>query len=97
VLADPESGHQREITTTPTLRRRFAAEAAAHRDEVATALRGAGAGHLRLRTDRDWIADVVRFVVARKRGWSGGATAQAPGLAAPTVSGTGVPPARGSG
>ncbi|MHC1557538.1 DUF58 domain-containing protein [Actinomycetospora sp. C-140] len=74
VLADPESGHRREITTTPTLRRRFAAEAAAHRERVATALRGAGAGHLVLRTDRDWIADVVRFAVARKRGWSGGAT-----------------------
>jgi len=72
VLADPESGHQREVTTTPTLRRRFAAEAGAHRERVATELRRAGAGHLRLRTDRDWIADVVRFVVARKRGWSGG-------------------------
>jgi uncharacterized protein (DUF58 family) len=74
VLADPESGHSREVTTTPTLRRRFAAEAAAHRDRVATAVRAAGAGHLRLRTDRDWIADVVRFVVARKRGWSGQGT-----------------------
>jgi uncharacterized protein (DUF58 family) len=74
VLADPESGHTREVTTTPTLRRRFAAEAAAHRDRVSGALRGAGAGHLRLRTDRDWIADVVRFVVARKRGWSGQGT-----------------------
>jgi uncharacterized protein (DUF58 family) len=71
VLADPESGNVREVTTTPTLRRRFAAEAAAHQERVATALRAAGAGHLRLRTDRDWIADVVRFVVARKRGWSG--------------------------
>ena len=82
VLADPESGHTREVTTTPTLRRRFAAEAAAHRDRVAAALRGAGAGHLRLRTDRDWIADVVRFVVARKRGWSGqgGAGSRGPAL-----------------
>lgn len=74
VLADPESGRQREVTTTPTLRRRFAAEAAAHRERVATTLRGAGAAHLTLRTDRDWIADVVRFAVGRKRGWSGGAS-----------------------
>ncbi|MFC5138801.1 DUF58 domain-containing protein [Actinomycetospora rhizophila] len=74
VLADPETGRHREVTTTPTLRRRFAAEAAAHRGRVAAALRGCGAGHLVLRTDRDWIADVVRFAVARKRGWSGGAT-----------------------
>ncbi|HEY2223550.1 DUF58 domain-containing protein [Actinomycetospora sp.] len=82
VLADPESGHTREVTTTPTLRRRFAAEAAAHRDRVAAALRGAGAGHLRLRTDRDWIADVVRFVVARKRGWSGQGTTSVTGSGA---------------
>jgi uncharacterized protein (DUF58 family) len=74
VLSDPESGHQREVTTTATLRRRFAAEAAAHRDRVAAGLRGAGAAHLVLRTDRDWIADVVRFAVGRKRGWSGGSS-----------------------
>ena len=28
-----------------------------------------------LRTDSDWIADTVRFVVARKRRWSGGGVA----------------------
>ncbi|MBE9373598.1 DUF58 domain-containing protein [Saccharopolyspora sp. HNM0983] len=72
VLSDPETGKQREVHTTPVLRREFAAAAAAHRDEVATVLRRAGCGHLVLRTDSDWIADVVRFVVARKRGWSGG-------------------------
>jgi uncharacterized protein (DUF58 family) len=72
VLSDPETGKQREVQTTPVLRREFAAAAAAHRDEVGTALRRAGCAHLVLRTDSDWIADVVRFVVARKRGWSGG-------------------------
>lgn len=72
VLSDPETGKQREVHTTPVLRREFAAAAAAHRDEVAAELRRAGCGHLVLRTDSDWIADVVRFVVARKRGWSGG-------------------------
>ncbi|MDR7304428.1 DUF58 domain-containing protein [Haloactinomyces albus] len=72
LLADPETGKQREVRTTPVLRREFAAAAAAHRDEVATALRRAGCAHLTLRTDSDWIADIVRFVVARKRGWSGG-------------------------
>jgi uncharacterized protein (DUF58 family) len=39
---------------------------------VAAALRRCGAAHLRLRTDSDWVADVVRFVLARKRTWSGG-------------------------
>ena len=73
VLADPETGRQKEIVTTPLLRREFAAAASAHRDDVAVALRRTGAGHLVLRTDSDWVADVVRFVVARKRRWSGGA------------------------
>lgn len=72
VLADPETGRQKEVATTPLLRREFAAAAAAHREEVAAALRRTGAGHLVLRTDSDWVADVVRFVLARKRRWSGG-------------------------
>ncbi|RJQ77102.1 DUF58 domain-containing protein [Pseudonocardiaceae bacterium YIM PH 21723] len=71
VLADPETGRQREVHTTPLLCREFAAAAAAHRDAVAAGLRQAGAGHLVLRTDSDWVADIVRFVVARKRNWSG--------------------------
>ncbi len=72
VLADPESGRQREVVTTPVLCREFAAAAAAHREQVAAALRRCGAAHLVLRTDSDWIADVVRFVVTRKRHLSGG-------------------------
>lgn len=71
VLADPETGRQREVQTTPVVRKEFAAAAAAHRAEVARSLRSVGAGHLVLRTDSDWIADTVRFVMARKRWWSG--------------------------
>ncbi|HEY9417775.1 MAG TPA: DUF58 domain-containing protein [Pseudonocardia sp.] len=70
VLADPETGLQREVDTTPLLRREFAAAAAEHREQVAAIFRRCGAAHLVLRTDRDWIADVVRFAVARKRQWS---------------------------
>ena len=43
--------------------------------DVATALRRCGAAQLSLSTDRDWIADVLRFVLSRKRGWSGGPSA----------------------
>jgi uncharacterized protein (DUF58 family) len=75
ILADPETGRQREVHTTPLLCREFAAAAAAHRDTVAAGLRQAGSGHLVLRTDSDWVADIVRFVVARKRNWSGGSGA----------------------
>jgi uncharacterized protein (DUF58 family) len=72
VLADPESGRQREVVTSPLLCREFAAAAAAHRDRVATTLRRCGASQLTLRTDSDWILDIVRFALARKRAWSGG-------------------------
>ncbi|GJF04928.1 DUF58 domain-containing protein [Pseudonocardia sp. D17] len=72
VLADPETGRQREVHVTPLLRREFAAAAGAHRDRVATTLRRCGAARLTLRTDSDWIADIVRFALARKRTWSGG-------------------------
>jgi len=72
VLADPETGKQREVVTTPLLCREFAAAAAAHRDRVAATVRRCGSAHLTLRTDSDWIADIVRFALARKRAWSGG-------------------------
>nr|WP_211177710.1 DUF58 domain-containing protein [Pseudonocardia acidicola] len=72
VLADPETGRQREVVTTPLLCREFAAAAAEHRERVAATLRRCGAAHLTLRTDSDWIADVVRFALTRKRAWSGG-------------------------
>ncbi len=77
-LLDPESGRTRQVTTTASLRQRFAAQAAEHRQEVATALRRAGASQLTLRTDRDWIADVLRFVMSRKRGWTGATASVAP-------------------
>ncbi len=66
VLHDPETGRTREFTITEQLRADFAAAAAEHRRQVELALRSAGAPVLTLRTDRDWIADVVRFVATRR-------------------------------
>lgn len=67
-FADPETGRQLEVQTSDaTLRRQYAAAAQAQRTTIATSLRHAGAAHLQLRTDRDWLTDVVRFVVARRR------------------------------
>ncbi len=74
-LLDPETGRTREVSTTPSLRRSFAEQTLAHRHEVATTLRRAGAAQLTLHTDRDWIADVLRFVMSRKRGWTGATAA----------------------
>ena len=66
-LMDPETGVAHEVHTgSARLRRRYAAAAAAQRAEIAAALRAAGAAHLRLRTDADWLVDMVRFVAARR-------------------------------
>jgi uncharacterized protein (DUF58 family) len=68
MLVDPETGRRREVQTSSTkLRERFAAAAAAQREEKARLVRGAGASHLQLSTDRPWLLDVVRFVAARRR------------------------------
>lgn len=69
VLHDPETGRTREFATTERLRADYAAAADAHRSEVEQVLRGCGAPVLALRTDRDWIADVVRFVAARRHSY----------------------------
>jgi uncharacterized protein (DUF58 family) len=68
VLQDAESGITREFTIDAQLRDDFAKAAAAHRAEVSRTIRGCGAPVLTLRTDRDWIADIVRFVESRRRG-----------------------------
>jgi uncharacterized protein (DUF58 family) len=74
-VVDPETGQMLEVPTgNAEVRARFAEGAAAQREQVAAALRRAGAGHLRLRTDRDWLMDVVRFVAERRRAGSGGAS-----------------------
>jgi uncharacterized protein (DUF58 family) len=68
ILQDAESGVTREFTIDAQLREDFGKAAAAHRAEVARTLRRCDAPLLTLRTDRDWIADVVRFVASRRRG-----------------------------
>jgi len=73
-LVDPETGKLLEVQTgRRELRERYATAADAQRAEIAAAIRRAGAAHLRLRTDRDWLLDILRFVAARRRGASGGA------------------------
>lgn len=67
-LVDPESGQRREVSTSSRrLRERYAAAAAVQRETVRRALRRSGAAHLPLRTDRDWVADIVRHVYAQRR------------------------------
>jgi uncharacterized protein (DUF58 family) len=67
-FVDPETGRQLEVQTSdPAVRARYALAARQQRERIAAGLRHAGAAHLQLRTDRDWVADVVRFVIARRR------------------------------
>jgi len=67
-FVDPETGRQLEVQTSDrVVRARYAEAAAAQRARIAAALRHAGAAHLQLRTDRDWVSDVVRFVIARRQ------------------------------
>lgn len=73
-LVDPETGVVHEVQTgSARLRRRYAAAAAEQRARIATALRQAGAAQLRLRTDSDWLTEMVRFVAARRHARTRGA------------------------
>jgi uncharacterized protein (DUF58 family) len=67
VVSDPETGRQLEVETDMNeLVVRYAAAARAQRQAIAAALRGSGIDHLVLRTDRDWLMDLVRFVALRR-------------------------------
>ena len=66
-VVDPETGRTREVPTNRRTRDRYARAADEQRSDIAARLRRAGAAHLQLRTDRDWVLDIVRFVAARRR------------------------------
>ncbi|PIE21077.1 MAG: DUF58 domain-containing protein [Arachnia propionica] len=68
LIRDPETSFKRYINTgDEETRKRMDAAAKAQRRRVAAALRRAGAGHIQLRTDRDWVADIARFVLNYRR------------------------------
>ncbi len=66
-LVDPATGQTREVPTAKKkLRDRYAAAAAEQRAAIAGTIRAAGADHLILRTDQDWLLDIVRFISSRR-------------------------------
>ncbi|MCU1357727.1 MAG: hypothetical protein JWM89_3145 [Acidimicrobiales bacterium] len=77
-LVDPATGETREVATaSKRLRARYEAAAGEQRAAIADGIRAANADHLVLRTDQDWLLDIVRFVVsrrervhARRAGWA---------------------------
>ena len=67
-LVDPESGQIREVNTRDRkLRQRYSDAARAQREQNARTVRECGADHLVLRTDTDWLLDIVRFVALRRK------------------------------
>ncbi len=68
VVRDAETGARRHVDTArPDIRARYASAATRRRTALATTLRSTGAGHIVLRTDGDPIADIGRFLLARRR------------------------------
>lgn len=67
-LVDPETGRHLEVQTS-NHRVREAYAAAAHQRRTGTAglLRSSGVEHVVLRTDRDWLADLGRALLRRRR------------------------------
>ena len=67
-LVDTETGRRVEVqTASEKVRARFAEAATRQREAIARDIRGAGAEHVVLRTDRDWLLDLAKYVSARKR------------------------------
>lgn len=68
VLEDPETGRQLEVDTSraATLEA-FAAAVVADRERRAKAITAAGASHLVVSTDRDWMSDLLHFLERRKK------------------------------
>lgn len=65
-LVDPETGRQLRVDTNKSkLRERFAARAAAEREELAGELRRAGADHIVLSTSGDWLRELARHMNRR--------------------------------
>lgn len=68
LIRDPETSFMRYVNTSDAAARsRMDAASKAQRERIKIALRRAGAGHIQLRTDRDWVADIARFVLNYRR------------------------------
>jgi uncharacterized protein (DUF58 family) len=76
-MMDPETGRQVQVNTSRRrVRERFAAAAAAEREEVDAALRRAGADHLVLSTEGDWLRDFAHHLRRGEAALRAGATSR---------------------
>lgn len=68
LIRDPETDYARYVNTSDArARARMDAATTAQRERVRIAMARAGVGHLQLRTDRDWVADIALFVLRYRR------------------------------
>lgn len=67
-LRDPVSGEVLDVDVNAEQAANYQYAARRHRREVVTALRHCSAPILALRTDRDWVRDVIEFAGMRRRG-----------------------------
>jgi len=82
-MVDPETGQQLVVNTSRrSVRERFKQAAAAERREVGAALRRAGADHLVLSTDGDWLRDLAGHLRRAEQVRRGAMAAGGPGRAA---------------
>jgi uncharacterized protein (DUF58 family) len=65
-VVDPETGRRLHVqTNSDALRARFETAAADRYQQIRSTIIRAGAEHLHLSTDRDWLIDFARFVATR--------------------------------
>ncbi len=68
LIKDPEAPFAQFVDTADrNLMQAMNQASAAQRARTAAAMRRAGVGHLQFRTDRDWVADIARFVLSYRR------------------------------
>lgn len=68
LIKDPETNFERYVNTSDSKARALVDKASAQqRARIAAAMRRTGVGHIQLRTDRDWVQDIARFVLAYRR------------------------------
>lgn len=66
-MIDPETGTMIEVqTSSKKLRERYAAAAAEQRQNIQMAISRSGAEHLKLRTDDDWLVQIVKHIATRR-------------------------------
>lgn len=68
LIRDPETNFDRYVNTgDAAARARLDAATRAQRERIRQSIRRAGAAHIVLRTDRDWVQDIARFVLSYRR------------------------------